>query len=434
MGFPGNLTLTAWIIIVALLLAILVSIFASRALRFRIMHMWMNFPLIGYIARSAHLKNASVAEANKELDNVFRRYRSHIGSPLSEDYTKRAFIYLHLAGDSDTKRTSIWLWVFLAILLVVESLAFSLLLALRIAPYVSEDNGFRVALGLASVLAVVLAYFGHSAGKSLHRASALARALPEKIDEESALPDAEEKSMADLTGRISLEEDQNRDRGTSRAFDSQRFLNRVQKQDNEQPSFVVGYGYWILMALLALFIFFLRDTEAVVTNANRIFFDQAGAFDQIGAAANAALPAGGEAVNRAEASASWWANLMLSLIFLLAQGVVFWIGHRGTLLGQESERAVARTAGFHSFEDYARDFESKVLKADESLVNLANRIKRNHPQLKPEGALYKTRLRRANDEDSESRDDSGGSPAAPPAAVGDSERDVIRPEFGGNPK
>lgn len=410
--------LSHWMSAAAIALAtlIVVTYILSSAFKFWVFDTCMGFPLIGRISLFlSRMTKPSKRKADKRLNNVFLGYFKYIRDPVSEYRFNQASTYLRLCGDSGIKRRPIMAYIPLGVLLAVEAYGFSFLLVFALAPDSSEDFASVLSIVVASLVAGLLAYWGHVAGHSRHRAHEIKMAEREAIDEEEELPEGE-KSKADLTRLISLADNQTRDEGVFLAYNSQRFLNRVMRTDTENPSYIPSYVFGLAIVGLSVVQFKMRMANSAAQAATQSMMDALNA--AIAAASGSGahdIAAQSTIASQANNEVTSLANVFLIAIFLATQGVAFWIGYRHTFLGPDSGEALGTTGGRTSYIEFLEEFEAKVRRADVSLMSLLGKFQDRYPGIEPDEALYLQRLQRVRDQEATFR---GGGGQTPPPNTG----------------
>lgn len=348
-------------VLLAVLTLLVLAYWKWPGFRFWFSDIWADFPLIGTISRRlSRMSRPTTEEANRRLDELFRAYHLHIHEPISMANFDRYRQYLFLAGDSDSKPIPLLAWAFLFALLTAEAFTFSFLLGVSISPDISQNGANVVAVVLAFLTAVVLALLSHPAGHSIRRTKELKSALREAVDKKSLEPS--EKPFNDLTERISLEADQDRDKPKQNNFDSQRLLNRVRRTALDDGSYVLPVMFLLAIVIIGLIQFKMRSASLLIENSGN--------------------------------SVPEWANGYFVLLFFLTQGLALLQGFKYGFLGKDSERAYRLIGNRDSYDSYRVEFDDRVRRADESLSSLLSGLDRRYPNIVPDQALYLERVQR----------------------------------------
>lgn len=182
------------------------------------------------------------------------------------------------------------------------------------------------------------------------------------IDTSTPLP-PNEKPLKELRRRVSIEHDQSIDEPRESNFESQRFLNRVVKNDSDQGNYLLPALFIIGVLLIAFGQYKLRNVMAVAEGAG------------IGAAPE-------------------WANALFVLIFLMTQGLALMFGYKYGFLGQDSQRGYEIIGGRNTYADYQHEREPMIRRADETLTSLYAKMRGRYTQIRPEELSFMQRFHR----------------------------------------
>lgn len=130
---------------------------------------WMSFPLIGRIATlSKDLNRDSVDNTwFKAEKSLCRDYKQFIRIQDEHDFNEK-IDYLTKAGDNGRTPMPTWIWILTALLVFVEAMGFSYVLAGWTIPGASESLQQHGAIGIAFIISVLLVAFTHWAGHELY--------------------------------------------------------------------------------------------------------------------------------------------------------------------------------------------------------------------------------------------------------------------------
>jgi hypothetical protein len=331
--------------------------------RFWCFDIWADLPLIGMVGRRSRMRNPTTATANTRLDELFHAYLLHMPTPIKEQDFKTIRSYLFLSCDSQSKPTPAIAWVLLLGLICVESYAFSFLLGVSLSGDMSQNRADVVAIAIAFVLGMVLLVLAHMSGHQLRRTNELRSARRHMIDTSTPLP-ANEKPLKELRRRIALEDDQSIDEARESNFESQRFINRVVKNDSDEGNYLPPALFIIAVLLIAVGQYKLRTVMM------------------------AGSPGAGGA------TAPEWANALFVLIFLMTQGLALMFGYKYGFLGQDSLRGYNIIGGRNTYSDYQHERDPMIRRADESLTSLRAKMQGRYSQIHPEDLSFLERCER----------------------------------------
>ncbi len=148
------------------------AMLANRKVRFLLMDFWTRFPVIGGIARLSKdtgESNNGWRHSEEKLCGQYKKYVDMIGQRTFDNNIE----YLRLSGDLGRQPVPAYAYGLLFILLVMEALGFSFLLAKWTAEGGSTNVQTTVAYAIVMVLAIILAIIMERAGHQFFRTSIL---------------------------------------------------------------------------------------------------------------------------------------------------------------------------------------------------------------------------------------------------------------------
>lgn len=381
--------------IIVSLAAVTASIMAYKFMprfRFWCFDIWADLPLIGTTARRSRMRNPTTETANARLDELFHAYLLHMPTPIREEDFNRIRNYLFLSCDSQSKPTPPIAWALLFMLICAESYAFSFLLGVSLSGDMSQNRADLVAIGIAFILGLVLLILAHMSGHQLRRTHELRAARRHMIDTTTALPD-KEKPLRELRRRISIEDTQSSDEPRESNFESQRFINRVVKNDSDEGNYILPALFILSVLLIAFGQYKLRAVMAVAAEG--------------------------------AATAPEWANALFVLIFVMTQGLALMFGYKYGFLGQDSQRGYEIIGGRNTYADYQHERDPMIRRADETLTSLYARMRARYTQIRPESLSFMQRFYR----EEELQKSSGETPSPTAPAVSPAEEPRPGPQL-----
>jgi hypothetical protein len=141
---------------------------------------WMSFPLVGRISRLSKDLNRDSADNTwfKAEKALSRDYKKFIRIQNEHDFNEK-IDYITKAGDNGRTSTPTWIFLLTALLVFVEAMGFSYVLAGWTIPGASESTQQYGALGIAFLISVILFAFTHFAGHELYKSNKIKHARRE---------------------------------------------------------------------------------------------------------------------------------------------------------------------------------------------------------------------------------------------------------------
>lgn len=373
--FFATYPLAAWSI-VSVLLAVVIIVSLWDKVRWWWFNTWVNFPLIGRIAKLSNDHNEVAAypgwfSGDRTLCQEYKKF-VHIQS--QHDFNEK-ITYLTKAGDNGRKDTPKWIWLLTVTMVFVEAMGFAYVLAGYTLPGASENLQQTGAYGIAFLISVILVAFTHMAGHELYKSERIKNARRDWVEDK--------RSKTLRTGTIPLARSQSED-------DEMPAYTQLCNRVGSHPSYKI-FGltvvFVILVACLATYVrgqVLERELDARVTQS----------MEQVDSASqntnnsldmsekNVKLPDADSAANsdadkkvvNEEASidrhGGWATFIVLAFVFVFLQilGVIF--GYRWGFAGENSAEAF-RDIGYGRYSSYDAIREHYRQIADTAQANLA---------------------------------------------------------------
>ncbi|PSM51787.1 putative membrane protein [Campylobacter blaseri] len=335
---------------------------------------WISFPLFGIIARSYKDKNFTDNEnsvwhgwtsAETTLCDRFYRYYKAFMSKDERTYEKSKS-YLNKIEEIDRKKFPIFMMVIIFLLVILEALGFSYVLAGWTIPGASESLQEKGAVGIAFVISVILVGFTHFTGSEIY-----VNSLRTKIRDFQLKEQAKYNKEIELISnpKVSLENDYVDD-------DEPRCLqmyNRLaNKNANATPAWVVSIITAVLITLIAIGATYVRGqvlekqlNQEISSISTNIYNDFSSELSKIQESAdNQAL----QEQQGADRKAGWATFIVLAVLFVFIQILGILFGYKWGFAGKESEKAFNITHMFIDKNDYIQFWERKR----DSIKTIAN--------------------------------------------------------------
>lgn len=170
-----------WSVVSVLLAAIVISALWDKV-KWWWMNTWYSFPLIGHVARLSKDVSTDYQTGAFQGDlKLCRDYKKFIQLRNEHDFNEK-ITYLTKAGDLGRSGTPVFIWLLTTLLVFVEAMGFSYVLAGYTIPGASENTQQMGALGIAFLISVLLVALTHFAGHELYRSGKIKQSRRSWLD------------------------------------------------------------------------------------------------------------------------------------------------------------------------------------------------------------------------------------------------------------
>lgn len=346
------------ILALAALLALILFVSLSNRARFRWLMLRYDFPLFGKLARLGRSGDQRAGGSKwylseQELCGDFHRF--HPDPPARDQYDK-ATSYLSKAQELGRRDLPVVGWIVIFVLLTAEALSFGILLA----GYIAQNATLREQTWLgylaATVLAIILLWLTHTAGRELHNNSLISKAR----EWFSGRPTEEQgKALRPYPG-VSLQKNELDDQEPIYIQLAGRIADH--SGGKFRPSFlfpgialVVILGFGALSFYIRTELFQQIQTHQTLGDSNDNQADDTSSDDinrQLGAVTAKADKKGQEDARTAGARAAIAAFGALALLFFAMQIIGVSVGYFFGFAGRESKAAAHIRGRFRTAEEY----------------------------------------------------------------------------------
>lgn len=173
--------MAVWSLVSVLLAAIVIATLWDKV-KWWWMNTWYSFPVIGHVARLS--KDVSIDSQSGSFQGdlkLCRDYKKFIQLRNEHDFNEK-IIYLTKAGDLGRSGTPIFIWLLTTLLVFVEAMGFSYVLAGYTIPGASENTQQMGALGIAFLISVLLVALTHFSGHELYRSGKIQQSRRSWLD------------------------------------------------------------------------------------------------------------------------------------------------------------------------------------------------------------------------------------------------------------
>jgi hypothetical protein len=384
----------AWSI-VSVLLALVVVVALWDKVSWWWLNTWMSFPVIGCINRLSKDLNRDSANNSwfKAEKALCRDYKKFVRLQSQADFNEKVD-YLTKAGDNGRSPTPTWIFVLTAILIFIEAMGFSYVLAGYTIPGASETTQQYGALGIAFLISVVLFVFTHFAGHELYVSNKIKHARREWAEDG--------RKQKFTTDTIALAGNKNNSDDTQPNYTQ--MVNRVGTHEN----YMMTYVTIACVLIVAIGATYVRGQVLEKMLQQTVVSSQA----EVGLSANSdgldmsvkgsdspALPEADMAQNQAakdkavqdevsiDRHGGWGTFIILAFIFIFLQllGVLF--GYKWGFAGRDSKSAYKAIGNgrYTSYADVRERYSEVADAAQAKLENLQQKLMKRNADIGTEG-------------------------------------------------
>jgi hypothetical protein len=375
--FFSTFPYAAWSMVSVLVAAVFIATFWEQV-KWWWHNTYYSLPLIGGIARLSKDSNRDAANANwfKAEKTLCRDYKKFVRIQDEHDF-KESITYLTKAGDNGRKPTPGWIWALTILLIVVEAIGFSYVLAGYTIPLASESQQQMGALGIAFLISTILVAFTHFAGHELYKSGQIKKARRGWSEDNRRFPLT--------TGTVPLANPQYSD-------DSVPTYTQLSNRVGTDPTYAVTIATVIIVAVIAIFATYVRlqvlekqiqqqvtsqtAEKQISSNAVATGLDMSG--NDVAALPDADLKANKQTDDKAiqdeanlDRHGGWGTFVVLAFVFVFLQLLGGLFGFRWGFAGQNSADAY-RAIGGGRYATYAEVREHYRMVADVAQAKLEN--------------------------------------------------------------
>lgn len=303
-------------------------------------------------------------------------YAKHV-QMISEAEFRNLKLYLNKAGDGGRKPTSVAMWFFIGVLVILEALGFSYLLGTWIAADSSEYMRIGLMVAVVAVLGIIFPWLMHAGGHNLYEYLLYKRNF--RLFKESNGASIE-------SGCVDLDSDQTVDDGQPSYV---HVVNRI--RDRVETPLVFGFAIFAIILVLTgstyMRISHLKTTLAEQAQEQTAQIDNSDPFaaglPDLPATVGAAQKQADKKVEQDKIASTMdegmAAFVVLGVIFLITQFLGIFTGYSRSFGGKESEHAYKIIRGFATFNEFIRFFEPRVKIASARLKALQQKLNEKSP-------------------------------------------------------
>lgn len=344
--------------IVLTLVAVLLVRKYWQEVSFFVLRIRMNLPLIGKINRLAKQPGRDESgwfHAEKDLCGQFRPYFTDVDKgPKFYDNCKS---YLRKVGELGRKKLGFFGWAAICIMVFIEAMGFSYVLAGFTIPGASESLQQQGAIGIALLISGLLVALTHTTGHELHK-----NVLIKKVRAWWAQSDTQ--AVMEPNNRVSLEDDSADD--DDPAWRS--ILSRVDTNALVKPSYKITISTAIFVVLVAIGATYVRGQvlDAEILQTHDVPSTEAAADPYASGLPPELIESQtqtdskvGSQLEDANRKGGWATFIVLAVIFIFLQILGVLIGFKTGFGGKESETAYDFSHKFNNRDEFEAYHERK---------------------------------------------------------------------------
>lgn len=326
-----------WAVLLTIFSMILVKTYWDQV-KWWWMNTWYAFPLIG--------KLATLARDDTRSDNGWLKSEQ----ALCADYAKFISVnskkqfdnynsYLEKSGDLGRKPLSLFMWILVAALVVVEAIGFSYVLAGYTIPGASEAMQSYGALGIAFLISVILVALTHYSGSEMYKNSKINEARQEWRD-------------AGKPGQLTYKTEVSLDK--SYEDDDKPHFTQMAHRVGKKPSYIVSILTLVFVVVVAVSATYVRgmvlekELTNEVTGAQTSYFNAPKELADVASAAESKALQDTQDLDR---HGGWGTFIVLAFIFVFLQILGVILGYKYGFAGKQSSAAY-RGLGHGRFHTY----------------------------------------------------------------------------------
>ncbi|BCL76131.1 hypothetical protein JHS3_18670 [Jeongeupia sp. HS-3] len=372
--------IAAWSL-VSVMLALVIVVALWNKVKWWAHNTWYRFPLIG--------KLAGLSRDTSRIDEV-----TGFAKPervLCEDYLRFMQVqdehdfnerktYLRKAGESSRKDMPGWMWLLVSVMVFIEAMGFSYVLAGFTIPGASENVQQYGAYGIAFLISVLLVAFTHWAGHELYVSGKINSARRD-WDE-----DARDPKPNLVSEKITLDQNQSRDDGLPA------YVQQMNRFASRRATYVVTAVTAVLVVLIAVGATYVRGQVLEKTTLQNTMQTSATPMasgdtfdmnkDLVVPDADAKSNADAEKLGRDQAVSAdrrggWGTFIVLAFIFVFLQIFGVLLGFKYGFAAEKSREAWRSTRRFERYSE-ARAFYDEIADIAQAVLDtLQQRRQRN---------------------------------------------------------
>ena len=362
---------------------------------FYVLRVYSSLPVVGTVARLAKdvgsVDQKGWFPSEKTLCSTFLHHYQNVDKDAA--FYDKCSSYLNKAQETGRNQLHFFGWLMIALMVFVEAMGFSYVLAGFTIPGASESLQQYGAIGIAFLISCLLVFLTHETGAELHK-----NKLIRKV---RAWHDHDDGRLIPQNG-VTLESDHKDDDAPA----YQQLLNRVDTNANVTPGYYITAGTLAFVLLVAVGATYVRGMvlEEMLTQETMLYDGGAtsagGYTDPYSSAPQELTDISNKANNQAheetldsQKKGGWATFIVLAVIFVFLQVMGVLIGFFKGFAGKESKSARGYIGHFKTREQFAAYYDRKRSRvaqiAQKNLANLQQKMAKRAQSSSADGNLIK---------------------------------------------
>ena len=370
-------------------LTVLIAWICWEKLGYFIMRVWHGLPLIGTVARMGSKNPIVQADGwtNVEMDLCRAYLPKYNEVNKSPTYFNQCLDYLNKVRESGRRPRPVWVYILIAVLLVIEAIGFGYVLSAWLNMDASANERLWMAAFIAILLAIASCILAEIAGHAIHKNSLVKKALAWWQGDN---PDTRVDTLKEITA-LNIDQSFSDDKSK----DYQQILGRITTSNEVLPQYASIYACLGFIIFVAIGAFIVRSATLESIEAEMINqFRAEQAQENDSSASPFELPQESQDVNSAAdedtidakmaaiRKASLVTYVILSVIYLAIQGISIWLASIFGFQGNKSREAWTYTHRFNTADEMSQWMTGERIKiaghADHKLNMLQQKLATKH--------------------------------------------------------
>lgn len=362
-----------WWAILLSMLGILITIHFWDKTKWWAMNTWYAFPLIGKLASLARDDTRDTMHVGwlKSERTLCSDYAKFIGVKTEEEFN-RYNSYLTKAGDLGRKPLSLFMWLLIMALVVVEAMGFSYVLAGYTVPGASEAMQTYGAIGIAFLISVILVFLTHYTGHELYRNSKINEARQEWRD-------AGKPGQLSYKNSVSL--------ANTTEDDDKPHFTQMAHRVGKNPKHAITILTVIFVLLVAIGATYIRGvvlekqlTEEVIGTQTNYFSPSSNLPKELMSEAATAEAKALQDSQHLDREGGWTTFIILAVIFVFLQILGIILGFKYGFAGLQSNHAYKALGNgqYHTYGEVLQALDELISVAQARLETLQQRLEEHN--------------------------------------------------------
>lgn len=317
---------------------------------------WYNFPVIGKLAKlskdTKSMENNGWFSSESTLCSDFHTFYSSFDKN-AEDYDKSKS-YLSKVDELNRKPFPSIMWIIISILVIIEALGFSYVLAGFTIPGASESVQQYGAIGIAIIISILLVILTHVSGHEMY-----VNDLIKKAREYYNNDLRDDKPNLERNSKVVLERDEIDDNDRNYL----QIINRIKTNGNVTAEWKMTIGTWILIIAIAIGATIIRGqvlekqlTEEISNIQTNVYSSYPSDLGKSQESADTKVLTEKQEYDK---KGGWMTFIVLAILFIFIQFLGIYFGRNWGFAGNESLKAFEYVNSFRTKQEFINYFKQE---------------------------------------------------------------------------